>query len=190
MQFQRTWVLKKKDFWPRINMLKGNLKKKFRQWMSVRQILGIILENKVVQKLKLENNVFTKKHGYILQWKNKIKEFCWFLASKIDFGSTILALFDKPHSLTELFWIFSFEYVDSWPKILLFRTIIFEIPQPKWYYCRYNNIWGDIFSFCCLKSLASRMGSNQRISIVDSLNKRGALMTASTVIELTKVLNL
>ena len=29
--------------------------------MMVRQKLGIILENKVVQKLKLENNVFNKK---------------------------------------------------------------------------------------------------------------------------------
>ena len=28
--------------------------------MSVRQKLGIILENKMVQKYKLENNVFTK----------------------------------------------------------------------------------------------------------------------------------
>ena len=29
--------------------------------MTVRQNLGIILENKVAQKLKLENNVFNKK---------------------------------------------------------------------------------------------------------------------------------
>ena len=29
--------------------------------MSVHEKLGIILENKVVQKLNLENNVFTKK---------------------------------------------------------------------------------------------------------------------------------
>ena len=29
--------------------------------MTVRQKLGMILENKVVQKLKLENNIFYKK---------------------------------------------------------------------------------------------------------------------------------
>jgi hypothetical protein len=39
---------KKQDFWPRINIVCQ---------------LGIILENKVVKKLKLENNVFTKKRS-------------------------------------------------------------------------------------------------------------------------------
>ena len=34
---------------------------KILQGMSVHQKLGIILENKVVQKLSLEKNVFTKK---------------------------------------------------------------------------------------------------------------------------------
>ena len=45
-----------------------NQRKKFCRWMSVCQILGIILENKVVQTLKLENNVFAKKID-ILTWK-------------------------------------------------------------------------------------------------------------------------
>ena len=35
--------------------------KKFLRGMSVHQKLGIILESKVVQKLSLEKNVFTKK---------------------------------------------------------------------------------------------------------------------------------
>ena len=35
--------------------------KKFCRGASVRQKLGMILENKVVQKLKLEKNVFYKK---------------------------------------------------------------------------------------------------------------------------------
>ena len=52
---------KKQDFWPKINKLKGNhciLK----IWGApVCQILGMILEKKVVQKLKLEKNVFYKK---------------------------------------------------------------------------------------------------------------------------------
>ena len=42
------------DFCPRINMLKGIFFKKILQWLMVRQKLGMILENKVVQKLKLE----------------------------------------------------------------------------------------------------------------------------------------
>ena len=51
---------KKQEFWPKINILKENhciLK----IWGApVRQKLGMILENKVVQKLKLEKNVFYK----------------------------------------------------------------------------------------------------------------------------------
>ena len=52
---------KMQDFCPRINMLKGILFKKILQLMPVRQKLGMILENKVVQKLKLEKKVFYKK---------------------------------------------------------------------------------------------------------------------------------
>ena len=51
-------------FCPRINMLKG---KHFilRIWGApVRQKLGMILENKVVQKLKLEKNVL-KENGLL-----------------------------------------------------------------------------------------------------------------------------
>ena len=48
---------KKQDFWPKINILKGN-HCILRIWgASVRQKLGMILENKLVQKLKLEENV-------------------------------------------------------------------------------------------------------------------------------------
>ena len=42
---------KKQDFWPKINI----------RGAPVHQKLGLILENKVVQKLKLEKNVFYKK---------------------------------------------------------------------------------------------------------------------------------
>ena len=42
-------------------MLKGILFKKILQLMPVRQKLGMILENKVVQKLKLEKKVFYNK---------------------------------------------------------------------------------------------------------------------------------
>ena len=46
--------------------------------MSVHQKLDIIMENKAVQKIK-----------------KKLKKNDWFLTWKIDFESTILALFDK-----------------------------------------------------------------------------------------------
>ena len=49
------------DFCPRINVLKGILLKKIIRLMPVRQKLGMVLENKVVQKLKLEKNGFYNK---------------------------------------------------------------------------------------------------------------------------------
>ena len=52
---------KKQDFWPKINLLKGNHCILRIQGAPVRQKLGMILENKVVQKLKLEKNAFYKK---------------------------------------------------------------------------------------------------------------------------------
>ena len=52
---------KKHDFWPKINILKENhCILRIRQ-APVSQKLGMILGNKVVQKLKLEKNVFLQK---------------------------------------------------------------------------------------------------------------------------------
>ena len=52
---------KMQAFCPRIEMLKGN-HCILRIWGApVRQKLGMILQNKVVQQLKLEKNVFYKK---------------------------------------------------------------------------------------------------------------------------------
>ena len=49
---------KKKDFWPKINILKGN-HCILRIWGApVCQKLDMILENKVIQKLELEENGF------------------------------------------------------------------------------------------------------------------------------------
>ena len=45
---------KNQDFWPKNNILKGNYCILSLQGAPVRQKLGMILENKVVQKLKLE----------------------------------------------------------------------------------------------------------------------------------------
>ena len=52
---------KKQDFWPKINILKRKPLYFENTGAPVCQKLGMILENKLVQKLKLEKNVFTKK---------------------------------------------------------------------------------------------------------------------------------
>ena len=64
--------------------------------MSVRQKSGIILEYKVVQKLKLEKDVFNKGWFPKLIFSNEktIKKFHQFLTYKIDFVSAILAQID------------------------------------------------------------------------------------------------
>ena len=52
---------KKQDFWTKINIVKGN-HCILRIWGApFRQKLGMILENKVVQKLKLGKMVFLQK---------------------------------------------------------------------------------------------------------------------------------
>jgi hypothetical protein len=51
----------KQNFWPKINILKGNHCILKIRGAPVRQKLGMILENKVVQKLKLEKKFIYKK---------------------------------------------------------------------------------------------------------------------------------
>ena len=61
----------KQDFWPKINILKGNHCILIIRGAPFRQKLGKILENKVVQKLKLEKKVFFfKKWSPILIFLN------------------------------------------------------------------------------------------------------------------------
>jgi hypothetical protein len=49
---------KKQDFWPKINILQGNHCILRIRGAPVHQKLGMILENKMVQKVKLEKNAF------------------------------------------------------------------------------------------------------------------------------------
>ena len=58
---------KKQDFWPKVNILKGNHCILRIRGAPVRQKLGMILENKVVQKLKLE-----KKGFFYKKWSPKL----------------------------------------------------------------------------------------------------------------------
>ena len=53
---------KNQDFWPKNNILKGN--------RCILRIRGVQVENKVVQKLKLEKNVFYKKWSLKLIFLN------------------------------------------------------------------------------------------------------------------------
>jgi len=52
---------KKQDFWPKINILKGNDCILRMRGAPVHQKLGMLLENKVVQKLKLEKKRFFQR---------------------------------------------------------------------------------------------------------------------------------
>ena len=78
---------KKQDFWPKINILKANHCILKIPGAPFRQKLGMILKNKVVQKLNLEKNVFYKKWSPKLIYLNDffLKKFCRFLTWKIDF---------------------------------------------------------------------------------------------------------
>ena len=112
---------KKQDCWPRIKILKGFF---FNLSMNVSlSKIGHDFSNKVVQKLTEEKNVCNKK------WSPKLIFFNDFFFNSVDFWHQKLTLkvrfwhfLTNCHSLTEFFNFFSFEYVDSWPKILLFRT--------------------------------------------------------------------
>ena len=57
---------KKQDFWPKINILKGNHCILRIRGAPVHEKMGMSLENKVVQKLKLEKNVFFNKYRQFL----------------------------------------------------------------------------------------------------------------------------
>ena len=122
---------KKQDFWPKINILKGNHCILRIQGAPVCQKLGMILENKVVQKLKLEKNIFYKKWSPKLIflnefffWKNSIDFWLW----KYDFGTfwrtvSHRRIFKKMLSM----WIFG-------QKSCILGPNIFKIPQPNWHY--------------------------------------------------------
>ena len=76
---------KKQDFWPKINILKVNhCILRIRRGAPVCQKLGMILENRVVQKLKLEKNVFYQKWSPKLIYLNDFfwKKFRRFLTYK------------------------------------------------------------------------------------------------------------
>ena len=115
---------KKQDFWPKINILKGNHCILIIRGVPVHQKLGIILENKVVQKLKLEKNVFYRKWSPKIIflndffWKNSVDFWHRKLTLKVRFRHFLM----NHYSSQGCFKTISFEHVESWAKILHFRT--------------------------------------------------------------------
>ena len=82
---------KKQDFWPKINVLKGNHCILRIQGAPVCQKLGMILENKLVQKLKLEKMGWRHFVDNDISWTVffKMGDFSWTF-SKGDFSWTLL----------------------------------------------------------------------------------------------------
>ena len=72
--------LKKQNFWPKINILKGNHCILRKRGAPIHQKLGMILENKGVQNLKLEKDIFYKK------WSPKL------IKNSVDFWRRKLTL--------------------------------------------------------------------------------------------------
>ena len=73
---------KKQDFWPKIYIFKEKHCVLRMRGAPVRQKLGLILENKVVHKLKFEKNDFYKKESPKLIFLNFfffLKKICQFL---------------------------------------------------------------------------------------------------------------
>jgi hypothetical protein len=102
---------KKQDFlaknMPKINILKGNHCILKIHCAPIRQKLGMILENKVVQKLKLEKNVFLQKMVSlidILQW--------------IFFFEKILSIFDIEN------WLWEDNFCTFWQTIIHSRIVL------------------------------------------------------------------
>ena len=111
---------KKQYFWPRINMLKGNKIDEFHRWKSV-----------------CRNNVSAKK------WSPKLIFLIQKLTLKVWFWHFLRTI---------IHWCFSFyfEYVDFWPKILLFRThhwrnSITELTLVCTYWSDYNVTGPNLF---------------------------------------------
>ena len=116
---------KEQDFWPRINILKGIFFKKFRWWITVRQKVPKSYFQDQFSMSKI-NRIFSKKKSF-----QNINLGAQFLLKtvfpRLNFWTTlfskIMPIFlwtDIPRSIFVNF--FPCSYVDSCPKIFLFRT--------------------------------------------------------------------
>ena len=118
--------------------------------MPVCQKLGMVLENKVVQKFKLEKKVFYKKWSPKLIFLS-VFFFFFFWENSVDFWHRKLTLIEQfRHFLTH--WcspysqntMVSFEYLSILffgQKCCFLGPTIFKIPKPSWHYYAYICRW-------------------------------------------------
>ena len=115
---------KKQDFWPIIDILRVSYCILRIRGAPVFQKLTMVLENKKVQKLKLERFFFTKnclliKYSWTIFFlKNSIHFWNRKLTSKVRFWHFLTNHDSSQDCLKKN----SFEHVDPWAKILQFRT--------------------------------------------------------------------
>ena len=101
--------------------------------MTVRQKLGIILENKVVQKLKLENNTFNKKNGLLCKLIF-LNDFLFVLILMIFYINNQLSKYKfEPSFIGRIFYLFPMSMLILGQKSYFLGPAIFEIPQLNWY---------------------------------------------------------
>ena len=117
---------RKRDLWTKINILKGNHCILRIRGVLVHKKWGMILENKVVQKFKLEKkNVFFKK------WSPKLiflyDFFLNFLHRKLTLKVRFRLFLTNHNSLQDCFKTISF----FGQKSCILGPTIFKIPQPN-----------------------------------------------------------
>ena len=128
---------KMQEFCPRINMLKGNCFKTILRWIMVcHKMPKLYLQNQFSmskidvifqQKQKTFKNINLGDHFYKeIFFLTSICEPLYFLKS----CPILFTNWSSPYSQNTMI---SFEYIDFWPKSLLFRTHHLKIPQPNWY---------------------------------------------------------
>ena len=133
--FEPFYFLKLCPIFDELTFLIGIFFKNFLRGMSVCQKLGIILENKVFQKLSLEKNVFTKRWSpnliflnEIFFWKNSVDYCHWKLTLKVQFWLFLM----NRNSSTDLKKN-PLSMLILGQKSCFLGPTIFEIPQPNWY---------------------------------------------------------
>ena len=134
--YQNAGIIWERALHEEIRFSKDLKKKSVDEWWMVHQKLGMFLENKVVQKLKLEKKVFYKK------WSPKL-----IFLNNFFFEKTPL-IFDVEN------WLWKYNFGIFWRTIIERRIVlkqfplsmsilgqkscilgptIFKIPQPNWH---------------------------------------------------------
>ena len=126
---------KKQEFWPKINMIKGNHCILRTQGSPVLQKLGMILEDKVFQKLKLEKNGLLNWYSYmIFFWKNIFYFWHRKLTLKVQFRHFLQTIIHCCIVLKQ----FPLSMFILGQQSCILGPTIFKILQPNWNYYTHN----------------------------------------------------